>query len=166
VGYTHYWLVDPDVEPARLVEAGRGMAKVIRAAQVPLADGFGRAGTEPVIDLDAGTVWFNGVAEEGRETFSWPPDLNARSHDDPGRAVDFCKTWRMPYDAVVVACLLVAQRVLGDRIEIGSDGNLNDFLDRAEIAGDDEETARALYTRVFEEDPDIPPWFHRSREQT
>lgn len=165
MGYTHYWLVDRDVDPAKLAEAGREMAKVIRAARVPLADGLGQAGTEPVIDLDAGTVWFNGVDDEGYETFYWPPELSKPSHDDPGRTYDFCKTWRMPYDPVVVACLLVAQRVLGDRIEIGSDGNLDDFLDQAENAADHEETARALYTRVFQQDPVIPPWFHRSREQ-
>jgi hypothetical protein len=82
VGYTHYWRVDRDADRARLVEAGREMAKVLRASAVPLADGMGEPGTEPVIDLDAGSVWFNGVEDDGCETFYWPPDLGRPAQNE------------------------------------------------------------------------------------
>jgi hypothetical protein len=163
VGYTHYWRVDRDADRARLVEAGREMAKVLRASAVPLADGMGEPGTEPVIDLDAGSVWFNGVEDDGCETFYWPPDLGRPAQNDPGRTFDFCKTWGMPYDSVVVACLLVAQRVLGEQIEVTSDGTLEDFLDHTEHGEPGEESPRSLYVRVFGNEPPIPGWFTRDR---
>jgi hypothetical protein len=65
----------------------------------------------------------------------------------------------MPYDHVLVACLLVAERVMGDQIGILSDGRLEEFLDRSPY--DDpslqEESARELYSRVFGEPPSVSP---------
>jgi hypothetical protein len=72
----------------------------------------------------------------------------------PTRTFSFCKTACLSYDHVVVACLLTAQRVLGDKIEISSDGGVNDFLDQTESWN---ESARSLYTRTFGEPPLEPP---------
>jgi hypothetical protein len=69
----------------------------------------------------------------------------------------------MPYDHVVVACLLVAQRFLGEQIEVTSDGTLDDFLDQTERGAPGEESARSSHTRLFEHEPVIPPWFTRER---
>jgi hypothetical protein len=159
MGYTHYWMVDRGADRGRLIEAGREMAKVVRASSVPLADGTGEGGTEPEIDLAAGTVWFNGVDDDSYEFFYWPPDLSRPDSSNPSRTFDFCKTSRMPYDHVVVACLLVAQRVLDQQIEIRSDGTLADFLDQTTAWDVEEESARSLYTRVFQQAPEIPPSF-------
>ena len=99
------------------------MGKLVQASNVPLAgvDGTG----EPHVDRETGDVWFNGVAalEEDYEGFVWPPDLvrGIRPSDDPDCVFDFCKTGRLPYDAVVVACLDVAQQVLGDSIRVAAD---------------------------------------------
>jgi hypothetical protein len=139
------------------------MARVVQAARVPLADASGTPGTQPEIDLGTGTVRFNGVEEHDCETFNWPPNLGYPSRDDPAWTFDWCKTWREPYDHVVAASLLVAQRLLGEQIEIGSDGKLEDFLDQVESREAGEESARELYTRVFGKPPVIPPWFTRSR---
>jgi hypothetical protein len=153
VSYTHYWRVATDVDPAKIAEAGREMAKVVKASTVPLAGAFGEPGTSPRIELDTGTVWFNGVEDEDYETFAWPPSRDEPS-SDPSRTFSFCKTSWQPYDHVVVACLLAAQRVLGDKIEISSDGGVNDFLDQTESWS---ESARSLYTRTFAEPPVVPP---------
>ncbi len=154
MGYTHYWRVSTDADPTKLVEAGREMAKVVEGATVPLADGFGEPGTVPRLDSDTGTVWFNGVEDEGYETFGWPPSLEHPSRDDPNWTFGFCKTAWQPYDHVVVACLLAAQRVLGDQIRISSDGSVEDFLDQTDSWN---ESARSLYTRTFGEPPMAPP---------
>jgi hypothetical protein len=161
VGYTHYWYVDKDADRGLMVEAGREMAEVVAAASVPLGNWEGEPGTLPEIDLETGKVWFNGIGDDANETFAWPPDLDhiPESHTDRSRSFNFCKTARMPYDHVVVACLLAAQRVMGDQIEILSDGSLEEFLDRSPY--DDpslqEESARELYSRVFGEPPSVPP---------
>jgi hypothetical protein len=154
VGYTHYWKVATDVDPAMLAEAGREMVKVVEAATVPLANAFGEPGTAPHIDLDTGTIQFNGVEDEDYEAFAWPPGFDQLSGDDPTRTFSFCKTAFLPYDHVVVACLLTAQRVLGEKIQISSDGGVNDFLDQTESWN---ESARSLYTRTFGEPPFEPP---------
>jgi hypothetical protein len=123
MGFTRYWSVRADVDPARLIEAGRRMSELVRASEVPLAgvDGTG----EPTLETQKGTVWFNGVAalEQDYETFVWPPDLvhGRRVLDDPNWVFEFCKTGRLPYDAVVVACLDSAQQVLGDAIRVEAD---------------------------------------------
>jgi hypothetical protein len=161
VGYTHYWRVATDTDPAKLVETGREMAKVIEASTLPLADGFGEPGTAPRIDLETGTVWFNGVDEDGYETFGWPPSLDHPSSDDPSSTFSFCKTAWQPYDHVVVACLLAAQRVLGEKIKISSDGGVDDFLDQTESWN---ESARSLYTRAFGELPVVPPQVAGNRD--
>jgi hypothetical protein len=121
VGYARYWRVNRDADPAKLVEAGREMARVIQASTVPLANRWGEAGTEPEIDLDSGNVAFNGVEDDSYETFNWPPDLSRPASDDPARTFGWCKTGRLPYDDVVAACLRVAKDILGEQIEIASD---------------------------------------------
>lgn len=64
----------------------------------------------------------------------------------------------MTYDHVVVACLLVAQRVMGDQIEVLSDGSLEEFLDRSPYDPSlQEESARELYSRIFGEPPSVSP---------
>jgi hypothetical protein len=123
MGFTRYWNVRADVDAARLVEAGRRMGELVRASEVPLAGGDGTG--EPVLESETGKVRFNGVAalEQDYETFAWPPDLvdGMRASDDPDWVFEFCKTGRLPYDAVVVACLDVAQQVLDDSIRVGAD---------------------------------------------
>jgi hypothetical protein len=42
---------------------------------------------------------------------------------------DFCKTYRYPYDTVVVACLIILKHRLGDLIEVHSEGRRDDWND-------------------------------------
>jgi hypothetical protein len=120
MGFARYWTVKRDVDPESLIEAGRKMGEVIRLSNVPLAglDGTG----EPTLDANNGTVWFNGV-EDSYEGFVWPPDLVAgrASPDQEDAVFEWCKTRRLPYDAVVAACLRVAREVLGDSIRVEAD---------------------------------------------
>jgi hypothetical protein len=127
MGFTRYWKVRADVDQDRLIEAGRMMGELVRSSDVPLAGGDGTG--EPVVDSETGKVWFNGEADrqEDYETFSWPPDLvsGTRASDDPDWVFDFCKTGRLPYDAVVADCLDAAQQALGDAIRVEADAILD-----------------------------------------
>ena len=64
-------------------------------------------------------IRFNGVGEDGHETFYLSPDESGWG---------FCKTARKPYDIVVVAILSMLDEYLGDKFEWRSDGDNEDHL--------------------------------------
>jgi hypothetical protein len=121
MGYTHYWKVRSTASPDVIEAARSDMERVIAAAAahgVSLANAHGEHGTVPG-DFD-GRWGFNGVDDDSYEAFLWPPDPDV-DVDQAGFRFDFCKTnWR-PYDAAVVACLLVAKERLGPDMQMGTD---------------------------------------------
>jgi hypothetical protein len=121
VGFTRYWTVTRDVDPQTVLEAGRKMGDVVRVSGVSRAgpDGTGK----PIVNANTGEVAFSGVEGEDYETFRWPPDFvtGQASPTDQNSVFDFCKTGRLPYDAVVAACLAVAQEVLGESMTVEAD---------------------------------------------
>lgn len=174
MGYTHYFYTKRDTDPKLLVEAGQEMARVVRVATPELAGPLGEGA--PEIDDLKGIVRFNGRDDDAHESFIWPPNLNEEQPyiDDQTSVFSFCKTAFKPYDPVVVCCLLVAQRVLGEKIEVSSDGDIKEFfgtelsegwqkvnemLGSPTEAEEDREGAWDLYKRVFGKDPPIPAYF-------
>jgi hypothetical protein len=154
MGYTHYGQVCRNTDAELLRESAREMAKLVEATTIPRAGPYGTGA--PEIDVARGEVAFNGVEDDDCdcETFRWPP-RGTGGHDREWVRHTW-KTERLPYDAVLCACLLVAQRVLGEAIRIASDGTLDEFLNGA---GDEAsiESAAALYERVFGDAPPVPP---------
>lgn len=65
-------------------------------------------------------ILFNGVGENGHETFYFTPD---------NTKFNFCKTARKPYDAVVMKVLLVLKCFFD--IDLGTDGDFEDEWNRA-----------------------------------
>lgn len=55
-------------------------------------------------------------------------------HGEYNDGFHFCKTARKPYDGVVVACLIILKHYLGPFIEIGSDGEYEDWISGLELA--------------------------------
>ena len=109
-----------DVDPATLLEAGRKMGDVVRLSGVSLAgpDGTG----EPIVNAHTGEVAFNGVEGEDYETFRYRIWSRGKLRlADQNSVFDFCKTGLLPYDAVVAACLAVAQEVLGESMAVEAD---------------------------------------------
>jgi hypothetical protein len=146
MGYTHYWNKKKHWPPAKVSAAIQDMVEVIRRCELPLADGHGEPGTEPVIGPDF--IAFNGVGELSHETFLFP------GVSPPPYSPDFafCKTDRKPYDTIVVACLLVAKHHLGAAIEVRSDGDWGDeWLNGAD---DDSPSGVKVYEHIF---PDRGP---------
>jgi len=125
MGYTHYW--------TSLGEVGdEKWTQFTRIVQPTLDRGY-KAGiiqwesdnTDPPSCFN--TVRFNGVGDDGHETF-----LMDR---EGGRG--FCKTARKPYDAYVGTVLMVAAIMFGDQINVTSDGDENDWgavFDVAQVA--------------------------------
>ena len=70
---------------------------------------------EPLLRNDE--VQFNGIEDEGHETFILKADPNA----------DFCKTKQKPYDDVVTACLLAWKMIFRSKVDVRTDGTPEDW---------------------------------------
>ncbi len=100
MGYTHYW--------ERPIDITKDLAKALPN----LRDVVARhkdliAAEENMPDIPAivsvGGIRFNGIGEEGHETFYVPRVCDSREE----ARFSFCKTARKPYDIAVCECLLV-----------------------------------------------------------
>jgi hypothetical protein len=132
-GYSQHWNWKRPPDAAKVKQCIEQMRKVLQASPVPLA---GDDGTGTPL-LQEGMLAFNqkGPDEEIGEPFVFP--------GRPGQ--NFCKTNGKPYDAVVVACLLVVMDHFSrEEISFGSDGNI------AEGAWD---AGIELYKKVFGKEP-------------
>ena len=113
MGYTHYWKQNGSFTD----EAWKTLKTVFEHVQtttgIPVQEEYDDA-SPPV--LDSVEIFFNGVGDDGHETFS------LGRHDD-GR--NFCKTAQKPYDVYVVALLHAASQV-NEGFSWSSDGNEKD----------------------------------------
>src|SRR5690554_1749599 len=96
MGYTHYWKVQ-EVEQNKWDSFVADLKQVFSAGSYPIAYEYDND-LPPRID-DTG-VRFNGIDEEGHETF-------IIVNEDCG--FDFCKTARKPYDLPVCIALTLAK---------------------------------------------------------
>jgi len=83
-------------------------------------------------------ICFNGSNQNdlSHETFvierKFKPN-NWQDPDDKGRYVTFCKTARKPYDLLVCLCLISVKYFYGDKIEVSSDGEIEDWKHALEM---------------------------------
>ena len=109
MGYTHYWRQQRDFTDTEWQELTR-LAKLITAdGQGILAKEYDERNSKPTIDSEH--IRFNGIGEDGHETFLITKKKRAKreyeeqeAYDKEG-AFDFCKTAHKPYDKYVVAVL-------------------------------------------------------------
>jgi hypothetical protein len=152
MGYTHYYsrsYTESDGK-AEFLKFREGAERIIIeavASGVKIADAFGeKLGRWENTDA---RVAFNGFDEEAHETFAWDatvPAARDSAIDNKRMFFNFCKTARKPYDAVVVACLLLLKDCYGDAVDISSDGDWSEWQD-----------GRALYQTVFGVEA-VPPY--------
>lgn len=126
MGYTHYWYLNVNAEEGdRFHQAIVDMATIVTAnSQREILAGWDGEGN-PEIDSDK--ISFNGKEPDDYETFDF-------HRFELGKDFNFCKTAQKPYDVVVTACLAVAAEVIGDGIEVSSDGNGEDWEEGARLA--------------------------------
>lgn len=104
MGYTHYWKhkeVSSDHDWTEFTHLVKIILNLAADEGIALAAEYDLPNEPPAVTAEH--VRFNGVGDDGHETF-----LITR---DP-TSFEFCKTARKPYDDVVVACLMAAERSL------------------------------------------------------
>jgi|GEM_PF-7102922 len=117
MGYTNYWTFSnmnkvPAGEVANMKLAAIAFIKFAMENQgYELADGFGDDDTAPTLGSE---IVFNGLTSRAYETFYIPETIK----DD----FNFTKTAGLPYDAVVVGCMLCMKTYLSDHVKLSSDG--------------------------------------------
>ena len=116
MGYTHYFpqqRVFDDLEWRGVVEDSKKAIAFCMMDGIELAKEYDEPRQPAVVSFNE--VRFNGVGEEGHETFDVTRHLNA--------GFNFCKTARKPYDLAVCLVLLVCHYHAPGVLQIGSDGD-------------------------------------------
>lgn len=134
MGYTHYFRFQNIRGKAQVNEimyktAIEDCQKIIRRFY---KENGGLSGYTAHCKIGAyGGVQVNGKRPDDCEPFELREHFSQNLENDFS---GFCKTARLPYDTVVVACLAVLKHRLGDAITISSDGNAKEWLDGVEFA--------------------------------
>ena len=134
MGYTHYWRQHRDFNDTE-------WRVITRLAKLITADGLGVLAHHPdaingdeyygekeddVFIIDNEQIRFNGIGEDGHETF-------LITKKKPKEGFQFCKTARKPYDKYVVAVLCAIYHVYLQMektvMNISSDGNTEDWTE-------------------------------------
>ena len=116
MGYTHYWTPSANLVPNVFKQAVSDCRKVCRALHEQDGLAIQRDFDDPrPAQFTPTTIWFNGVGNDGHETF-------AVLRDGSG-SLEFCKTAEKPYDSAVCACLLILNHYFGPSFLVDSDGD-------------------------------------------
>lgn len=143
MGYTHYWYTPLKMDPSLFAAFSADAQALAYACEIPIAEDYD-IHRPPIFSTDK--VWFNGIGEDGHETFGITRTTN-RPADRDGLAFDFCKTAAKPYDTLVTAVLMALKYRFGMAVVIASDGDFErDWAD-----------GRQLYERVFPGRPQHSP---------
>ena len=126
MGYTHYWRAE-NVNNTKYQAALTDIEKIVKEASktIPLARWDGKEGTSPLFNDG---ISFNGVEDNGCETFSIPKKSSEL------KGFDFCKTRNRPYDVVVTASLTRLAEV--ENIHVSSDGDEAEWEDGVTMASE------------------------------
>lgn len=94
MGYTNYWNLEKTTFEEDFLN---DVKKLLDNTDIELANGFGEPNTKPIIESNL--IALNGLQPNDYEGFV----LNENT------GFNFCKTARLPYDAVVKAILMIAE---------------------------------------------------------
>ena len=119
MGYTHYWDIYQEEIPQDIwFNFAHDFIKVLPYFYKVLDHT-----TDQKSNVDSENIIFNGVGEEGHETFSIDrKNIMEKSYDGEIKMFDFCKTARKEYDIAVCCALIIAKKYFGNIIKVSSDG--------------------------------------------
>ena len=113
MGFTRYWRFKKKANKKEREKVIEAMSSIIGLEKERLTGYDGEE--ETPIEIKKTCVSFNGIGEDSHETFCFIPGTKPDE-------TNFCKTRNKPYDRAVCACLIAAKRILGEKIEVDSDG--------------------------------------------
>jgi len=107
MGYTHYWAQQRAYTVAEWNQISATIQAIIAESSVPVTRERDRPNDAPCFDEN--NILFNGVGDDGHETFSFTREIAPEPDYRKGEGdFQFCKTASKPYDEIVVACLIAA----------------------------------------------------------
>ncbi len=106
MGFTRYWEFS-GLNEEKFKDFSSVCQVLVDTMNIPLED----------ITINERQVRFNGVDEDGHETFYFSLDKSG---------FNFCKTNVKPYDEVVCGCLYIAKVIFGEDIRINQDCDPSD----------------------------------------
>ena len=118
MGFTRYWSIKADLPKTRFRKAASDVRRMLKDEGATVA---WECDSHKVPQCNVNGVRFNGINEDGHETFGFFPFETG---------FDFCKTARKEYDLYVYATLLIFQGYFPDIVIIDSDGD-GDYDDMA-----------------------------------
>lgn len=128
MGYTHYFGANQDLDTETFARIGDDVRTLINSgdSRIPaLAYESDEPNTPPQIDTEL--IRFNGIDDDGHETFYLPVTADG---------FNFCKTAEKPYDIVVCATLLIINQYKASWLNIGSDGEREDWQPAVDLVSD------------------------------
>lgn len=130
MGYTHYIYRSKSLDKSKFSLAAEDCKKLITAAEkhhVYVAYEFNQ--TDKLPECNENMIRFNGLRDEGHETFYVEREYQAEKWEEEkrGKYFSFCKTAEKPYDLLVCACLIVLKHYFGNKIIVHSDGGNEDW---------------------------------------
>lgn len=125
MGYTHYFYTKPVLDEVTFKFLVKDAKKVLDSGIDVVCFESDMPNKRPQTNKDV--IRFNGKGEAGHETFYLARESKPMDYSDGNKAFNFCKTNNKPYDAYVVAVLILAKQWLGSDIRVSSDGDLLDW---------------------------------------
>lgn len=121
MGYTHYWYQKRSLTDLEWSEICANAKKIFKNNKNLLANGEGKAGTNPQIEEDF--ISFNGIEGDSHESCFLTKGLEfPKWQEKRNESFHFCKTALKPYDSVVVEFLKMVRNVTNDAFRLESDG--------------------------------------------
>lgn len=127
MGYTHYFYTKKHLDNVKFVEFSRDVARALDNINIPLVAEYDDPSIPPVVNDNI--IHFNGVGDEGHETFVFLRDSTKApwQTDEGDKVFHFCKTQMKPYDLAVTVCLVLAKYHFREDVKITSDGDACDW---------------------------------------
>ncbi len=128
MGYTHYWSKTRKFTQPEWQQIKKAAQAIIDETPVELVWEYDRE--EKPVEISATKIRFNGLGDDGHETFYFTRSVPAEPEWRKGEGdFQFTKTARKPYDDAVVACLIAFQQIAPDAMSWSSDGWLSEHAD-------------------------------------
>ena len=128
MGYTHYFSFKTRPR-GQAIQIEKTYQKAIRECTKVIQYYSAEFGGLSGFSAHAAPGLYSGLKVNGSERVGSCEDFALRERYALNKIPDFVKTNRLPYDTVVVACLIILKHRLGDLFEVSSDGRADDWND-------------------------------------